>query len=132
MSQHVILFDGVCNLCNWWVDFLLPRDKHKRFLFGALQSESGEALVSRFGTSDKRLRSVVLIEDEHNVYTRSTAILHILKILGGPWKLLYAFIIVPRPIRDAVYDFIALNRYSWFGKRIVCRVPTEGERERFV
>ena len=131
-SAHpVVLFDGVCNLCNATVNFLIDRDPDGVFRFGALQSEAARPLLHRHGLSATELSSVVLIEDGH-VYTRSTAALRIARRLPGLWPLLQVFYAVPTPLRDLVYDVIARNRYRWFGKRDACRVPTPDLRARFL
>lgn len=132
MKRGVILFDGVCNFCNFWVDFIIPRDARGIFKFAALQSDSGRALLEFYGQPTDEMNTLVLIVDDERVLTRSSAALTILKTLGGGWSLLYALMIFPRPIRDAVYDLIARNRYAWFGQKETCRLPTAEERGRFV
>lgn len=127
----MILFDGVCNFCNFWVDFIIPRDRRGIFKFAALQSDSGRAMLERFAQPTDSMSTLVLIVDDDRVLTRSTAALTILRTLGGGWALAYGLIIVPRYLRDAVYDFIARNRYAWFGQKETCRVPTQEERGRF-
>ncbi|MGN6495087.1 MAG: thiol-disulfide oxidoreductase DCC family protein [Agriterribacter sp.] len=131
-TQHpVVLFDGVCNLCNSSVQFIIKKDKNKQFYFASLQGETGQALLKKFQLSTNHFNSFILVKDER-VYTKSTAVLKLLKMLGGWWKLLYAFIVVPPFIRDAIYSFIAVNRYRWFGKRESCMLPTPDLRERFL
>jgi predicted DCC family thiol-disulfide oxidoreductase YuxK len=127
----VILFDGECNLCNGFVRFVLPRDSAGRFKFASLQSPFGQQLLSGHSLPTNTLDSVVLAE-EGRVYSRSTAVLRILRHISGPWPLLYAFTLVPRPLRDAVYDFIGRNRYRWFGRRESCLMPTPENRNRFL
>ena|SRR5438132_352884 len=131
MPKYIILFDGVCNLCNGSVQFVVKRDKKKQFLFGSLQGKTGQAYLHKFNLSANVFNSFMLVEDDQ-VYTRSTAALRVLKHLGGVWQLLYAFIIIPKFIRDAVYKLIAANRYKWFGKKDQCRVPTPEERAWFL
>ncbi len=124
LDHHaLILFDGVCNLCNSSVNFVIDRDKHGRFRYASLQSGVGSYVMQRFGLSSQETDSVVLIEN-HTIYLRSTAALRIARQLSGPVKLLYSFVMVPRLIRDPVYNVIARNRYKWFGRREECRVPT--------
>lgn len=133
-SEHpVVLFDGVCNLCNASVNFVLDRDPEGRFHFAALQSEAARALLAAHGREPPKAEpdSIVLIENGV-VYERSTAGLRIARHLRGPVKLLYAFIVFPRVVRDVVYRFIARNRYRWFGKSDVCRVPTPELKARFL
>lgn len=131
-TQHpVVFFDGVCNLCNSSVQFIIKRDKKKQFYFASLQGEAGQALLKKFNLSTSHFNSFILVQDEQ-VYTKSTAVLKLLKLLGGWWKLLYAFIIIPPFIRDGVYSFIAVNRYRWFGKRESCMLPTTELKSRFL
>ncbi|GAA0880552.1 thiol-disulfide oxidoreductase DCC family protein [Algoriphagus jejuensis] len=130
-DKSVILFDGVCNLCNSSIDFVLKRDKKNRFLVGALQSEKGTKLLSRFDSNPEYLDSLVLIEKDQ-IYFRSTAALRIAKKLTGLWPLLYGIIIVPAILRDAVYDWIGKNRYRWFGKKNTCRLPSPAEKAKFL
>lgn len=130
-QQPVILFDGVCNLCNRFVQFVIRRDKKNIFHFAALQSEAGQMLLDDLHLPEKKLTSVVLLANER-VYTRSLAALKIFKMLGGPVKLLYGFIIVPSFIRNAVYRYIANNRYKWFGKKESCMIPTPALQSKFL
>ena len=125
----IILFDGVCNLCNGFVDFIIKRDPEGNITFGALQSEEGKKLVEERGIPTD-LHTVVLIDGER-FYTKSTAALLALRHLHSSWKLLVVFIAVPRCIRDFVYDDVVKHRYKWFGKR-TCRVPTAEEKKRFL
>jgi predicted DCC family thiol-disulfide oxidoreductase YuxK len=120
-SNHLVLVDGVCNLCNASVKFLIKRDKHSKFEFIPLQSEKGKAVLSRFALPETQLNSIVFISGTV-CYTKSTAVLEILYVLGGMWKLLYGFIIVPRPLRDFVYQIIAKLRYRLFGKAESCEL----------
>jgi len=127
----VLLFDGVCNLCNAAVAFVLKRDRRRWFRFASLQSPVAARLLARHGRSAADLSSLVLIE-EGEVLTRSAAALRIARRLGRGWKLLALFRVVPAPLRDAVYDGIARHRYNWFGKRASCMVPSAEWRERFL
>jgi predicted DCC family thiol-disulfide oxidoreductase YuxK len=127
----VVLFDGVCNLCNASVNFIIDRDPAGHFKFAALQSEAASGMLAPCGPSGEALSSVVLLE-EGRCYERSAAALRIARRLSGAWPLLYAFVVVPRPLRDAVYDWVARNRYRWFGKRDACRLPTPELRARFL
>ena len=129
--KAVILFDGVCNLCNASVNFVIDRDPGGHFVFSSLQSEAARPLLQRHRLAQNALDSIILIETDR-AYTHSTAALRIARRLKGPWPLLYAFIVVPRPVRDAVYRVIARNRYRWFGKSETCRVPTPALRRRFL
>jgi predicted DCC family thiol-disulfide oxidoreductase YuxK len=127
----VLLFDGVCNLCNASVQFVIDRDPEARFRFAALQSDIGRELAEGCGIDVEALDSLVLVE-EGRCYTRSSAALRVARRLSGGWPILAAFSVVPRPLRDVVYDFIAARRYRWFGKEEACRIPTPELRARFL
>ena len=131
MDSPVILFDGVCGLCNWWVSFVLERDKRGRFRFAALQGEAGGELLRSHGLPVDQLDTVVLIAGER-AYSKSAAVLEILKRLGFPWSLAAAGAVLPIGVRDGLYDFVARNRYRWFGRTETCRIPTAAERGRFL
>lgn len=127
----VILFDGVCGLCNHWVDFVIKFDRERVFRFAALQSDAGaQALHAIHMPADFR-HSIVLV-DGPRVYYQSSAILRILRSLGLPFSLAYVSVLVPRPLRDWTYKFVADHRLRWFGERDACRLPTPDERERFL
>jgi predicted DCC family thiol-disulfide oxidoreductase YuxK len=129
--ERVIVFDGVCNFCNAFVNFVLERDSHGLFKFGTLQSSPAQEILRQFQLSTDDYETFLLLE-QGKLFTKSTAALKILGQLGIPWSLLGVFMIIPRPIRDVIYDFIARHRYQWMGKSESCRVPTEEERQRFV
>ena len=132
MDNHpIILFDGICNLCNNSVQYVINHDPHAFFTFASLQEETGQQLLIKYGLSVDDLNSFVLIIN-NKALTRSTAALTVARNLGGLTKLLYGFIIVPAFIRDAVYGIIAKNRYKWFGKRDSCMIPTPELRSRFL
>ncbi len=130
-ESPILLFDGVCNLCNSTVLFTLKRDSKAKFKFAALQSEPGQALLKKFNLPLDQFDSFVLITGD-KYYLKSTAGLHVLKELGGVWKLFYILIIFPRPLRDFVYDIIAKWRYKIFGKRDVCMIPSPEIEQRFL
>ncbi|HEX2190955.1 MAG TPA: thiol-disulfide oxidoreductase DCC family protein [Longimicrobiaceae bacterium] len=130
-DPSVVLFDGVCNLCNASVQFILRRDPAGRFRFASLQSDAGRELLLRHGLDPDDLFSVVLVEGGR-AYTRSDAALRVARGLGGGWRLLAALHVVPRPVRDGVYGLVAARRYRWFGKRDACMLPTPDLRERFL
>ncbi|MCH7638529.1 MAG: DUF393 domain-containing protein [Bacteroidetes bacterium] len=131
-SEHpIILFDGVCNLCNHAVDFVIDRDPELVFRFASLQSHLGERLLTGFEIDTNETDSLVLIE-EGRAYVCSTAALRIVRRLGKLWPAVYGLIVVPRPLRDAVYKAIARRRYRWFGRRETCRLPTPEEQARFL
>ena len=130
-NHHIILFDGVCNFCNFWVNFIINRDKNDTYLFAAMQSDSGQRLLQKFKLNSNDFDSFVLIvNDKH--FTKFTAALMISKDLKSIVKLLYPLIILPAPIRNFFYELIAKNRYKFFGKRDVCRIPTETEKRKFL
>jgi len=125
------LFDGVCNLCNTSVQFIIKRDKKQIFRFAALQSPFGQKVVDSFNLTDKKIDSVILLEN-NSVKIKSDAALKIAKQLGGIYSLLYVFILLPRFIRNSAYDFIARNRYSWFGKQESCMIPSPELKRLFI
>ena len=130
-----ILFDGVCNLCNGFVQFIIRHDAHGIFHFAALQSEAGQALLAAHGQPLAAARadpdSVVLVADGR-VYTHSTAVLRIAGLLGGGWRMLGLGWAIPRPWRDALYRYVAQNRYRWFGRQESCMLPTPALKARFL
>lgn len=130
-SGGIVLFDGVCNLCNHSVDFIMKRDKVAYFRYASLQSPLAQDLLQERKFKMQDMNSVLLIEGSQ-VYQKSSAALRIARRLGGAWYLLYAFIIVPPILRDFVYSWIAHNRYRWFGKRETCRLPSPEERKLFL
>jgi predicted DCC family thiol-disulfide oxidoreductase YuxK len=131
VEKPLIVFDGECNLCNWAVNFVLGRDKGEIFLFSPNQSDSAREILTKLGLDSVGDETVYLIEKDR-IYSRSTAVLLVLRRLPFPWKLLSVFIIIPKRIRDFIYDVIAKHRYEWFGKMNSCRVPSQGERNRFL
>ena len=126
----IVLFDGYCNLCSSAVQFILKHDKKKRFHFGSLQSDLGQKLLLEHHFPTKDFNSLVLIEDG-KIYTKSTAALKIAKSLNGIWPIFYSAIIIPKIIRDPVYNWIAKNRYKWFGKKDQCALLTNQEFQDF-
>ncbi|MCB1176318.1 MAG: DUF393 domain-containing protein [Leptospiraceae bacterium] len=131
MSGGIILFDGICNLCNSTVNFIIDHDSKKKFKFAALQSEKGQELLSKFNLPKKDFDTIILLKDEM-VFSKSTAALKVAKELDGIFSYFYIFIIVPVAIRDIFYNLIARNRYKLFGKRESCRMPTQDLIERFL
>lgn len=129
--KQIVLFDGVCNLCDGFVQFVIKRDPEAQFSFGTLQSSEAQRLLASTDLQPADLKTVIYLKDGKEM-TRSTAALTILKDLGGLWSLSYGFIIIPRFIRDAVYGFIAKNRYKWFGEKDVCMIPTPELKARFL
>ena len=130
-NNRTILFDGVCNLCNASVQFIINRDPKAVFKFTSLQSELGQALLKKHNISSENLYSVIVIQDNH-VYDRSRAALEIAKQLNGLWPLFYSLIVIPPFIRNFIYDWISKNRYRWFGVRQECMMPTPEMKARFL
>lgn len=130
-EQPVILFDGVCNFCNNAVNFVIKRDKKARILFAPLQSETGKRLLEQYALPVNDMESFVFIE-KGKAYTRSTAALRVCRYLSALWPLCFGAIIVPKFIRDGIYNWIARNRYKWFGVRRECMIPTPEIKARFL
>jgi predicted DCC family thiol-disulfide oxidoreductase YuxK len=130
-THSIILFDGVCNLCNGAVNFVIKRDPGNVFKFAPLQEKQGALLLKTHAIDIQKLDSIVLIENG-NVYTKSSAALRIARKMSNLWPLFFVLLIIPRFIRDGVYDFIAKNRYKWFGKKEQCMIPTLGLKEKFL
>lgn len=130
-GHGVVLFDGVCNFCNGYVNYVIDHDPADYFRFASLQSAAGSALAARHGIDVNELSTVVFIADD-KAYTRSGAVLRICGKLRGPMRLLSPLLIVPAPLRDFGYRLVAKNRYRLFGKREACRLPTESDRARFL
>ena len=130
-DDAVVLFDGVCNLCNGVVAFLLPRDSAGRLRFAPLQSEAGQLLLERHGLSTTDFDTIVLVEGDR-AYTMSTAAIRIAELLGWPYRAARIARIVPAGIRDRLYDVVAGNRYDWFGRKEQCMVPDDDVSDRFL
>ena len=124
-NKKIILFDGLCNLCNSSVQFLIKRDSKDIFRFVSLQSELGKELLSKLPIAIQKTDSIILYESEAVFYYKSQAVFQIIKSLGGLFNLLLIFKLLPHSIHDFIYDYIAKNRYHWFGKKEQCLVPTE-------
>jgi len=123
-NKKIILFDGVCNLCNSSINYVIERDKKDVFRFVSLQSELGKTIQEYIGLENKNLDTIILYIPGKAYYIKSTAALHIMKEFSGFWILMQFFTIIPSIIRDVIYNFIAKNRYKWYGKQETCRVPT--------
>lgn len=130
-GECVVLFDGVCKLCNGWARFLIRHDPARQFRLASVQSVQGQALLAWYGLPTDRFDTMALI-DEAGLHVRSTALLRILSRLPQPWRALRLLRLVPRPLRDWCYDRIALNRYRLFGRHAVCLLPTADHAERFL
>lgn len=132
IKEHkILLFDGVCNLCNSSVNFVIKHDNNNVFRFAALQEEPGKSLLNKYNINPKDTDSIVLIENG-KAYVKSTAALRAARHLSGGWPLLYGFIIIPAFIRNVVYDVIAKNRYKWYGKKDSCMIPTPELKAKFL
>jgi predicted DCC family thiol-disulfide oxidoreductase YuxK len=125
----VLFFDGECNLCNSSVQFVIKRDRKKLFRFAALQSEAGRQALTRY---PGRVPDSFVLLYKDRFYVKSDAALLVCRLLGGGMSLLYGFMVVPRFIRNAVYDMVSRNRYRWFGKRNECMIPTPELKSRFL
>jgi len=130
-GERVVLFDGVCKLCNGWVKFLIRHDRQQRFRLASVQSAQGQALLAWFGLSTEQFDTMALIE-EGELLVRSDALLRILAQLPGPWRFLALLRVIPRPVRDWCYDRIALNRYRLFGRYDSCLLPDADHARRFL
>ena len=131
MDSQLILFDGICNFCNFGVNFIIDHDKKKYFKFASLQSNLAQNILKEKNIVPMKIDTIILIMNE-KIFTKSSAALQIAKNLDGFWKVIYILSIIPAPIRDITYDFIARNRYKWFGKRESCRIPTDQNIDRFL
>ncbi len=130
-TSSIVLFDGICNFCNSSVNKIIAQDKKNRFKFATLQSEIGKKLLEKHGINPAKTDSIVLVENGA-AFIKSTAILQISKHLGGLYPIAYVFLIIPVFLRDVVYDFIAKNRYRWWGKKESCMIPTAEVRSKFI
>jgi predicted DCC family thiol-disulfide oxidoreductase YuxK len=134
--KHLILYDGVCGLCNGLVRFVLPRDRKDRFRFAALQSDAAREALQKFGASPANLNTFYLIENHggprSRLLDRDRAAIFVLERLGFPWVLAWTLNVVPRFLRRPVYNFIARRRYKWFGKYDSCPLPSPDTRHKFV
>ena len=132
-ARHIILFDGTCNFCSRWVHFIIRHDNEGKIHFAAMQSDAGKKILNEHNLSHlvNSMDTFIFI-DHGKIYSRSSAGLRIAKYLDGGWKFFSVFLIVPPFLRDAVYNFIAKNRYKWWGKRKECMVPNEDVKKRFI
>ena len=130
-SGPILLFDGVCNLCNRLVIFIIRRDKDAKIKFAALQSETGRYFLKKCNLSAESIDSIVYIEGT-GCFLKSTAVLHLLKNIGGTWSLFHGFIVIPKFIRDFFYDLVAKNRYRIFGRSEKCMIPSAEIIARFL
>jgi predicted DCC family thiol-disulfide oxidoreductase YuxK len=131
MTSSLVFFDGVCNLCNGTVQFLLNIDKHQRLQFGSLQGETAKKILPAYQMSPDKLSSIIFIHS-NRVYTESSAVLEIFRMIGGPWTILYVFKIIPDFLRNGLYRLVARYRYQWFGKKDQCIIPSSSLKSRFL
>lgn len=131
-SYKIILFDGVCNLCNSSIQFIIKHDKNDEYRFAALQSNVGQQLAAERNIDTNEVDSIVLIEPGVAYYIKSTAAINIGKSFGGLWTLLKVFEWIPEGFRNSVYDYIAKNRYKWYGKKESCMIPTPELKSKFL
>jgi predicted DCC family thiol-disulfide oxidoreductase YuxK len=130
-QEAILLVDGVCNLCNALVRFIIRRDPRGTIRFASLQSEAAKALLQKHGLPVPNMDTVVLLESDR-VLVRSTAVLHVFRHLTYPWPILYGLTVIPPSWRDRIYDAVARRRYKWFGRRDRCMVPSSDLRHRFL
>ncbi|MDO6598039.1 DCC1-like thiol-disulfide oxidoreductase family protein [Oceanihabitans sp. 2_MG-2023] len=130
--KHLILFDGVCNLCNSTVQYVIKQDKKDVFRFAALQSDIGKSIIEKYNIDTVKTDSILLYSEENGLKVKSTAALYIAKHLGFPNNILVVFLIVPTFIRNGVYNYIAKNRYRWYGKKESCMIPTPELKGKFL
>lgn len=131
MNRPVVLFDGICNLCNSSVRFILKHDSREKFLFSSLQSDASKKLLLHLNYKIREMNTIVLVENGE-ILEKSDAVLRIASHLRFPWNLAYGFRIIPRSVRDSVYDFVSRNRYKWFGKKDTCVFTINKYENRFI
>jgi len=131
VDAPIILFDGICNFCNYWVNFILKHDKSGTIRFASLQGENGKKIQTELNINSSKIDSVILVFNQ-KAYFYSDAVIGIGQQMGGIYKASILFKIVPRPLRDFIYKYIAKNRYSWFGQRDACMIPTKEVKSRFL
>jgi predicted DCC family thiol-disulfide oxidoreductase YuxK len=130
--NHVVFFDGVCNLCSESIQFIIKNDRNNVFKFSSLQSEFAQKTLSNKNIKEISTSRTIILLSNNNTYAKSGAVLRIARLLRFPLNLLYIFIIVPPFIRNAVYDYISNNRYRWFGKKQECWIPNETLKSKFI
>lgn len=131
-DKKIILFDGVCNFCNQAILKIIPLDKKNEFIFASIQSEKGKEIIDYLGIDTAKVDSIILYEPNISYDIKSSAAIKIMNHFNGLWKISYLLWIFPEVIRNVVYDFIAKNRYKWFGKKDMCSVPSKEIREKFL
>lgn len=131
-NKKLILFDGVCNLCNSSVQYVIKHDKSNKFIFAPLQGITGKSIVEHYNIETSKIDSIILYTPEKGIEYKSTAALKVASKLGFPTNVLCIFLIIPAFIRNWVYDFIAKNRYKWYGKKEACLIPTAELKSKFL
>lgn len=131
-NKKIILFDGICNLCDATVQFIIKHDKNDIFRFVALQSDLGKKIINHIGLDTSKTDSIILYEPGHAYYYKAEAALKIAKELGGVYSFLTVFSIFPNWLTNRVYDYVASNRYKWYGKKEECMIPTPGMKAKFL
>lgn len=131
-NKHIVLFDGICNLCNCSVQYIIKHDKKNKFMFAPLQSKTGKHIIELQNIDTATTDSIIFKHSNKNIYFRSTAALKIASKLSFPSCLWSVFLVVPSFIRNWVYDYIAKNRYKWYGKKEACMVPTPELKDKFL
>jgi predicted DCC family thiol-disulfide oxidoreductase YuxK len=131
-NKQLILFDGVCNLCNTSIQYVIKHDKNNLFMFAPLESTIGQDIINKYNIDTKNTDSIILYSEENGLFTKSTAAVKIANHLGFPLNILSVFFIIPPFIRNWVYDFIAKNRYRWYGKQEACMIPTPELKSKFL
>ncbi|TWP29135.1 thiol-disulfide oxidoreductase DCC family protein [Apibacter muscae] len=132
MNSYIVFFDGICNLCNSWVKFIIKYDKKNRFKFASLQSEMGQNFLKERNLSSHSFDSIILYQPNSAYFLKSDAVLQIFKLLGFPFSILSIFYIFPSFIRDKLYSLIAKNRYKFFGKSESCMMPNPEWKDKFL
>jgi len=131
-NKKIILFDGVCNLCNSSINYVIDHDKNDVFRFVSLQSDLGKTIQDYLGIENTSLDTIILYIPDEAYYIKSTAALKVINEFSGVWKLTQLLLILPSPIRDLVYNYVAKNRYKWYGKENSCRIPTPELKTKFL
>ena len=131
-NKKIILFDGVCNLCNSSINYVIDHDKQDVFRFVSLQSDLGKTIQEYLGIENNSLDTIILYVPDEAYYIKSTAAIKVMSEFLGVWKLTKLFLILPSPIRDLVYNYVAKNRYKWYGKQESCRIPTPELKTKFL
>ncbi|MDO1500617.1 DCC1-like thiol-disulfide oxidoreductase family protein [Winogradskyella maritima] len=131
-NKQLILFDGVCNLCNSSVTKVIKNDPNQHFLFAPLQSKVGQAIIAKYNINTEQTDSIILYSADSGIKTKSSAALHVAKKMAFPYNMAIVFFIVPPFIRNWVYDYVAKHRYKWYGKKESCMIPTPELKARFL